>query len=566
MQSELKVNVLLVDDHPENLIALEAILSQLGQNLVSATSGVQALRCLLEQDFAVILLDVQMSGMDGFETAALVRQRQRSRHTPIIFLTAFSDSDVLMSKGYALGAVDYLVKPIDPMILVSKVAVFVDLFKKNVEVQQQAAQLVAKNLEILQAEAARHQAEAANRMKDEFLAVISHELRTPLNSILGWSQLLLSKKLDEEKTINALQTITRNAKSQAQLIEDILDVSRLMQGKVRLSIKPINAIPVLESVMELVYPLVEEKSIHLDTQFDQAAKVIKADLERLRQIIWNLLTNAIKFTPPQGKITVKLSVAPPQDFAPHTAFAQLQVIDTGVGIAADILPYIFDHFRQADSSSTRSQGGLGLGLAIVSQLVTLHHGKLVADSAGVGKGATLTVYLPMVIANGDYLDRTTATKHENAHNGVSLDGVQVLLVEDHNDNRAAIKLILEQAGADVVAVVSAREALLFLEHTTPHILVSDIAMPEMDGYQLIRQIREQEQQNQDTALPSKRAFLPAIALTAYTKPEDQSQALSSGFQRHLAKATEADILIGTIAQLTTSRDQPVNSDSVQVEI
>lgn len=546
MQAEPKATVLLVDDHPENLIALEATLNGLGQDLVKAHSGAQALKCLLDQDFALILLDVQMPGMDGFETAALIRQRSRSRYTPIIFLTAFSDADALRSKGYALGAVDYLLKPIDPVILTAKVAVFVDLFKKNIEVQRQADQLIAQNLEILRVEAARQQAEDANRIKDEFLAVVSHELRTPLNSILGWSQLLLSKKFDEAKTILALETIARNAKSQAQLIEDILDVSKLMRGKIRLSIQPINAIATIESVLESVRPLAEEKAIQLDVQLNETSAMIAADPERLRQIIWNLLTNAIKFTPQSGHVTVKWSV--------HTAFAQLQVIDSGIGIPADFLPHIFEHFRQADSSSTRSHGGLGLGLAIVDQLVSLHQGKIFAQSEGEGKGATFTVHLPLATAQVDRdSDSTRAARSDNTGE-ISLDQIQVLVVEDVADSRDFIKTVLEQVGADVIAVASVNEAIECLKHSTPHILVSDIAMPGEDGYHLIRQIREQEQQQDATSPTSKEAcWIPAIALTASAKPEDRSQALSAGFQRHISKPVEPCVLVSAIAELVGDR-------------
>jgi signal transduction histidine kinase len=394
MVSEFQANILLVDDHPENLLVLEATLAKLGQNLVKARSGQQALKCLLEQDFAVILLDVQMPQMDGFETAALIRQRERSRHTPIIFLTALSDSDALRVKGYTLGAVDYLLKPIDPVILTSKVTVFVELFKKNIEVQQQAAQLVAKNLEVLQAEAARQQAEAANRLKDEFLAIVSHELRTPLNAILGWSQLLLGRKFDEAKTIQALQTIERNAKLQTQLIEDILEISRLIRGEVRLVKQPINMIAMIESVIESLQPLAKEKEIQFKTELDPTAQTAFADVERLRQIVRNLLTNAIKFTPSQGQVTVKLSISKPSS-SPEPGFTQLQVIDTGIGISADFLPYVFERFRQADSSSTRAYGGLGLGLAITHQLVILHQGKIFVDSKGKGQGTTFTVHLPL---------------------------------------------------------------------------------------------------------------------------------------------------------------------------
>lgn len=552
MSSETKVNVLLVDDRPENLIALEAVLHPLGQNLVSAASGEHALKCLLDQDFAVILLDVQMVGMDGFETAALIRQRERSRHTPIIFLTAFSDNAALISKGYALGAVDYLLKPIDPMILISKVTVFVDLFKKNIEVQQQAEQLVAKNLEILHAEAARQQAEAANRMKDEFLAIVSHELRTPLNSILGWSQLLLNRKLDAAKTTQALQIIVRNAKSQAQLVEDILDVSGLMQGKIRLDLHAVDAIAVIETVVASVQPMLEEKSIHLETQLHSSAQMLQADPERLRQIIWNLVTNAIKFTPAGGEITVTLSIAAPPH-ASYPSFAQLQVIDTGIGIPADLLPYIFDYFRQADSSSTRSQGGLGLGLAIVSQLVALHRGRIVAESAGEGQGTTFTVHLPLALTKEtEWAATAPAMLQEVGQDKALLHTLQVLLVEDHDDNRAFIQFVLEQAGAKVIAVASAPAALSVLQQTTPDLLVSDIAMPDTDGYQLMRHIRAQEQRAAMATL-SQSAGLPAIALTADAKPEDATLALAAGFDMHVAKPVDASLLVSAIAQLVGDR-------------
>lgn len=545
MQSQSQVSVLLVDDRLENLIALEAMLSGLGQRLVTASSGEQALKCLLDQDFAVILMDVQMTGMDGFEAAELIRQRQRSQSTPIIFLTAFSDSQALRSRGYALGAVDYLLKPIDPMILKSKVAVFVDLFKKNLEVQQQAAQLVAKNLEILSAEAARQQAEAANRMKDEFLAVVSHELRTPLNSILGWSQLLLTRKFDQATTTQALETIARNAKSQVKLIEDILDMSRLMQNKLRLTIQPINAIAIIDAALTSVRPLADEKTIQLHTHLDEAAKTIAADPERLQQIVWNLLTNAIKFTPAGGQVTVHLSIAPPQSALPQIAFAQLQVVDTGIGITAEFLPHIFEHFRQADSSSTRSQGGLGLGLAIVSQLVALHQGKIVASSEGEGKGSCFTVFLPLA---SDALASETATATsadpQVGHDPVapdSLDPIQVLLVDDHTDSRTSIKLLIEQAGATVTAVGSAGEAIACLDQAVFDILVSDIAMPGEDGYGLIRQVRARS--------PQQGGTMAAIALTAYAKPEDQVLALAAGFQMHLAKPVDRDALVSAIGRV-----------------
>jgi signal transduction histidine kinase len=596
MKSEPKINVLLVDDYPENLVALEATLNSLGQNLVKAYSGKQALKCLLEQDFAVILLDVQMPEMDGFETASLIRQRERSRHTPIIFLTAISDSDDLKSKGYALGAVDYLLKPIDPIILTSKVAVFVELFKKNLEVQRQAAQLVAKNLEIFQAQAARQQAEAANLMKDEFLAVVSHELRSPLNSILGWAQLMQMRKFDEAKLCQALKIIERNAKSQAQLIDDILDMSRLIRGKVQLSIQPVNAIATIELLLESIRPQLEEKSLQLRTHLDPAAQTIAADPTRLRQIIWNLLSNAVKFTPEKGQIEIRLTqesreqgaeerelreprelrelrerrelgetrsrgegrlgaeeqrtnLIPNSEFRiPNSNYAQIQIIDTGIGIRPEFLPQIFDRFRQADSSITRAFGGLGLGLAIVRQLVILHGGTIEAHSEGEGKGTTFTVRLPL--ANSPSTATSPATATPNLINLTAndasklnslLDGVNVLVVEDNNDSRDFIKFALEQAGATVTTVSSAADAVAYLKRDRPDVIISDIAMPETDGYQLIQRIRATEQQGDRQ--------IPAIALTAHAKPEDRSRSLAAGFQQHITKPVESTALITAVAEL-----------------
>lgn len=524
-----QVNILLVDDHPENLLALEAILGNLGENLVRANSGQEALRCLLNQDFAVILLDVQMPVMDGFETATLIRNRERSRQTPIIFLTAFSTSEQLMFKGYALGAVDYLLKPIDASILTSKVTVFVDLFKKTEAVKAQAAQLAAINAELSDSEerfrslsvyapvgifmndttgactytnpclqaiydftlaeglgdgwvqrvhpddrdrvvgewqaytsgqastfateyrfqhrdgsirwvyarssslfsdlgeltgyvgtvedltehkqteearaqvfreqTARREAEAANLMKDEFLAVLSHELRTPLNSMLGWSRLLRSRQLDEETIARALETIERNALAQAQLIDDILDVSQIVRGKLRLKCYTLNLVSVVEAAIESVRPMLEVKAIQLESFLDTTVGYVWGDSVRLQQVVWNLLTNAIKFTPINGTVTVRLSVAQAQvttnGHHSDTRYAQIQISDTGSGISPEFLPHVFDRFRQADSTTSRPQNGLGLGLAIVRHLVEQHQGSVQADSAGIDRGATFTVTLPL---------------------------------------------------------------------------------------------------------------------------------------------------------------------------
>ncbi|MBD1911223.1 MULTISPECIES: response regulator [unclassified Leptolyngbya] len=562
MVSDSKVNILLVDDHNENLIALEAILSGMGQNLVKAHSGEEAFRCLLKQDFAVILLDVQMPGMDGFETASLIRQRERSQHTPIIFITAFNTNDMWQMKGYSLGAVDYLLKPIDPVILVSKVTVFVELFKKTQEVERQAAELSAQKIEIIREQLARQQAEAANRLKDEFLAIVSHELRTPLNSILGWAKLLETKQFDPETTQRALEVISRNAQSQAQLVEDILDVARLMRGKLCLSRKPLDLNILVSAEIESMRVLAEAKGVQIKKQFPSSPCKVSGDIERLQQIVRNLVSNAIKFTPEGGIIEVVLSVLPNQagsntplllgpqpDQEAISAVAQITVKDNGVGIQPEFLPYIFEYFRQADSSSTRSHGGLGLGLAIVRQLVDLHNGRIEVASGGSGKGSTFTVYLPMAASVQDVTpDSPVPTYHYNSVDVPTLERVSVLVVDDNGDNRAFLIAVLEQAKAQVTAVASAQDAIDYLQDHRPDILLSDIAMPEEDGLSLIQRIRQWEQ--------GQGYNIPAIALSAYTKQEDQREAIAAGFHHFLPKPVEPKDLIQAIGQLTTLKTLP----------
>jgi PAS domain S-box-containing protein len=750
MSFEPKVNVLLVDDHPENLLALEAILDSLGQNLVRATSGAEALRNLLNQDFAVILLDVQMPDLDGFETAALIRQRERSRHTPIIFVTAFNTSDNMVFRGYSLGAVDYLFKPIEPEILKSKVAAFIDLFQKSAEVKRQAAQLAAMNAELkkreemfrslsacspvgifltdangkctyanpryhaifgltpeqsldegwittihhedqqsvvanwyaaategrgykgefriitptgierwvymssspmlseegnvigftgtsediterkkaeeehiklIREQTARQEAETANRLKDEFLATLSHELRTPLTSILGWARLLRQRKLNEEAIARAIETIERNASLQAQLIEDILDVSRIIRGKLTLNICPVNLVNLTATVVNSIRLEAEAKKIQLEYVVElnetedtltggyseagnideklsastplvvsASSVIVSGDPNRLQQVLWNLLNNAIKFTPSDGSVEVRLEVVKENGslemvqggqgkyhtpHTPHTpVYAQITITDTGVGISPEFLPYVFDRFRQADGSITRNHGGLGLGLAIVRYLVEMHGGSVHADSPGVGQGATFSVKLPLLATQQVSQDQESknqecavATKAERNFQKTpvpqrwklkqteqitktapptsvtesSLSGLQVLVVDDDTDTREYVTTVLQESGAEVTAVDSVQSALLMIAKSLPDVLISDISMPEEDGYTLIRKIRSfQPEQGRD---------LPAIALTAYARPQDCQQALDAGFQMYVSKPVEPNQLIHSVAKL-----------------
>ena len=736
MQDETeKINILMVDDNPTNLLALETILEGPDRNLVKATSGDEALRYLLNDEVAVILLDVYMPGIDGLETAALIRGREKSRDIPIIFLTADSTGNRHIARGYSLGAVDYILKPVEPDILRSKVAVFVELFKKTEEIKRQAELLHEKNLELenanlerlgmlielgqqlaaehnpgrvlekfchaareiigathagvgmlnvhepakryffrsdldaaengaqdntpeadvrlldtllkerrplrlseadqslmdapllssngmrqsflgapifssaqdygwlylkdkiggdefseaderlavtlstqvavayenarLYTEAQRHadelqqeiaerkqaeeerarmlireqsaraEAEQANRTKDEFLATLSHELRTPLTAILGWSHLLRKNDFDQEHITRALETIERNARSQSQLIDDLLDVSRIITGKLRLDVHTVELIPIIEAAIDSMRPAAEAKAVHFEVTLDRSAGQVSGDANRLQQVVWNLFSNAVKFTPEGGRVDVRLE---------RTAdnHAQITVSDTGQGINPQFLPFIFDRFRQADGTTTRKHGGLGLGLAIVRHLVELHGGTITVHSDGEGKGATFTVVLPLKVGrpglDGGGELSTVVIKEGNDSFKCSplLDGLRILVVDDEADTRDLVSAVLEQCGAEVRCCGSAFEALAELRAWRPDLLISDIGMPEVDGYSLIKKVRQSDQ-------PYGR--IPAVALTAYASTEDRIRILSAGFQSHIAKPVEPQELIAIIANV-----------------
>ncbi len=728
-----KINILMVDDNPANLLSLESILQAPDRNLVRASSGEEALRFLLDHDAAVILLDVHMPIIDGLETAALIRGRERTRDLPIIFLTAYdSAGGKQLSKGYMLGAVDYIIKPIEPEALKSKVAVFVELFRKNRQVEQQAQLLREKNIELENAnlqrlsrlidlgqqlaaqrdpeqllatlcdeardtlgaryatvgvleedgetlrhfficgfdrdtaiqmglpqacqrilhkhfenkrslrisspdgvrkfirllpenppitsflgasilqqgrvrgwlylgekitgnefseaderftvtltqaivfyenarlyaelqhhaavleqeiaerkqaekeraellvreQAARREAEMANRLKDEFLATVSHELRAPLNAILGWTTLIRNDKLAEDKKAQALETIERSARSQKKLIDDLLDVSRIITGKLRLDIRLADIVSIIESAVESVRPAAEAKAVQLQTEVELITCPFQGDPTRIQQVIWNLLTNAVKFTPSGEIVKVRL----------RRLNGQIEIIvsDTGIGIAPEFLPYVFDRFRQADGSSTRKHGGLGLGLAIVRHLVEMHGGIVRSESAGVGQGATFIVMLPLTPAKALSRGSESSSSSEQmitlSERTPKLTGMRVLVVDDQTDARELLATILNLSEAEVHTAGSVIEAQNVLTAWQPEIVITDIAMPSGDGFELIRHIRQLEQTG------GRR--IPVIALTANAGAEERIRALAAGFQLHLAKPVEPDELVVSIASLT----------------
>ncbi len=687
-----KVNILIVDDHWENLVALEALLTPLDQNIIKASSGAEALKCLLKQDVAVILLDVQMPGLDGFETASLIRERERTKSTPIIFLTAFSQNETFMFQGYSLGAVDYLVKPIEPTILLSKVTVFVDLFQRTVALkeseerfrslsasspigifvidtegkcnymnpccqeifshvsaesfpegwlalvhppdqklvgenwfawiqkkqdysQEFRLQTQSENLrwvhvraapmlssqgalighvgtvediterkqaeqaqaQFIREQVARQQAEEANRLKDEFLATLSHELRTPLNSILGWSKLLRVQKFNEEKTLKALETIERNAQLQAKLIEDILDISRIIRGKLTLHIFPVNLVSVIESAIDDLRLSAEEKQINLNFKVnpkepdiapnnngESPKYLVAGDASRLQQIVWNLLSNAIKFTPKKGKVDVSLSVESSETIQckngeheqhrdVYCSFCDCQsktpdivtikVIDTGIGIEPEFIPYVFDRFRQADGKITRYHGGLGLGLAIVRHLVEMQGGTVAVESQGKDQGATFMIQLPLLETTSELPPEQNAEGSESSllTTEYPFTGLHLLIVDDDPDTRELLKNIVVEYGAEVTDVGSVSEALKAIKTSCPDLLISDIGLPGEDGYSLIKKVKNIE------LTQGKR--IPAIAVSAYTRLEDCHHALSEGFDLYLPKPVLPCDVIEAIAKL-----------------
>jgi signal transduction histidine kinase/ActR/RegA family two-component response regulator len=413
-------------------------------------------------------------------------------------------------------------------------------FGTNTDIEDQR-RIAEERARLFEAErVARIEAERASRMKDEFLANLSHELRTPLNAILGWSQILASGSRNDADLSEGLQTIERNARAQTQIIEDLLDMSRIISGKVRLDVQRVDLAAVVREAVATARPSADAKGIRLQAVLDPLAGPVSGDPARLQQVMWNLLSNAIKFTPKGGRVQVVLERV--------NSHVEVSVIDTGEGIDPEFLPHVFDRFRQADATTTRRHGGLGLGLSIVKQLVELHGGSVRVKSAGVGQGATFTVSLPLTVIHPEP-DPEGERRHPRAASSavalpdgcVEIAGVKVLVVDDEPDARALVKRLLEECKAHVITAASAAEALQLVRAERPDVLVCDIGMPGEDGYALIRQVRALGAENSGT--------VPSAALTAYARPEDRVKAVLAGFQMHLAKPVEPAELIATVASL-----------------
>lgn len=670
-----RVNILMVDDQPAKLLAYEAILGDLGERLIKANSAREALEHLLKSEIAVVLVDVCMPDLDGFELATLIRQHPRCQQTAVILVSAILMTDLDRLKGFEHGAVDYMSVPVVPEILRAKVSIFTELYRKtrelarwNLELENRVAERTAdleastaklreseeqltlaldsaeaatwtwdvdanvmdgsarrralygfapdeefsvetwlarihpedreriaaraklmldaptenvwseefrinhptkgerwlsglgravrdetgklkhitgisfditqrkraqdERAHLLQSEQiARADAERANRAKDHFLAIVSHELRTPLNGMLLWVDLLRRNHSDPETVAEGLEAIERNGRSQVRLIEDLLDMSRILSGKIRLEIQPVCLCSAAEAAIATILPLAQAKSITIEKKLDLRAMKVLGDAARLEQIILNLLSNAVKFTPAHGHIFVEV------DQRDLTAFVQVR--DTGQGIAPEFLPYVFDSFRQADSTTARYHGGLGLGLAIARHLVQLLNGSLNVASPGKDQGATFTVGVP--VATFESEDSGTYTfEVEDDFAGNGFRDLRILVVDDDADACELLGRMLVECGACVEVTTSPDDAIQRLSTFRPQILISDIGMPGKDGFQLIREIR---------TMGHSRYDLPAVAVTAFVRPEDRIQAMKAGYNMYVTKPIERRKLLTALSTL-----------------
>jgi PAS domain S-box-containing protein len=670
MNADEKVNILLVDDQPAKLLSYEVILSELNENLVKAQSAKEALQHLLQVNVAVVLIDVCMPEMDGFELAEMIRKHPRCDETSIIFVSAVYQSDFDRLRGYGCGAVDYVQVPVVPEVLRAKVGVFADLYRKTEQLRQlnnelerrvaeRTAELVASTSSLRESEEkfrstfecnmipmgvwtngviteandallelvgcsrqdlaaghvnwpeasspndaalnerfwdeistkgvglpserllrhkngrhihilfggasfgnhkeqgvffamdlterkqveedkarlleserlARTLAERANRLKDEFLATLSHELRTPINAVLGWVQLLTRGKLDAASVEHGLGVIERGVRTQVQLIDELLDVNRITSGKFQINDEPVDLAAVFKAAVETILPQAKEKGIAVTSHGDLTGAVVRGDATRLQQVFWNLLANSTKFTPSGGRIETRTERIGDQ--------VHLTVSDTGQGINPDFLPHIFERFRQADSSTTRRHGGLGLGLAIAKYIVELHRGSITAESNGEGLGSRFTVTLPLQHASNQ--TACAAPSCDENMGDADLAGVRVLIVDDDPATREIVSRTLQEYAAEVLTATCGDEALRALADWRPDLLVCDIGLPDKDGYALIGEIRR----------CPKSGGIPALALTAYTRPEDRTKAFKAGYNAYLPKPVIPQQLVRALTQLAS---------------
>jgi len=530
--------LLVVDDEESLRITTAAILEKEGYTVDTASSGDEAIALMDEADYDLVLTDLHMEGGDGLSVLNEIR-----RHSPLtisVVLTGFASVESAIA-ALQEGAYDYLVKPcdIDSMkhtirrgvehrrLMLAEQKARTDLEQLNLDlerrIEERTAELTRLNAELAE----------ANRAKDVFLATLSHELRTPLTPVVGWIKLLRSANLDEKSVAQALDAIERNAWLQSKLIDDLLDTSRIATGKLHFEPKPTDLNTIVNSAIDTVRANAASRSIQLSIDISPSTLVVMGEPVRLQQIAWNLISNAIKFTDPGGKVIISTHA--------DGAHAQLRVEDTGVGIAPDFLPHVFDRFRQADGSTSRRHGGLGLGLAIADALAKLHGGKIEAESAGEGKGACFTLRVELASS----FRVVPEPVEEKVH---SLAGLDVLIVEDSQDTLILLSALFSKEGATVTTAASAMEALEHAIAKRPSVIISDIGMPDVDGYQLLQQLK---------VIPGM-DDVPAIAISGYASDEDRERALDTGYRALVAKPIDVDVLFELIHNLNLSKMSPAN--------
>ncbi len=511
-----RVNILVVDDLPEKLLVYETILEELGQNLITARSGREALKRVLQYEFAVILLDVNMPVMDGFEIATLIRQRKKSARTPIIFLTAFTD-EMRMTQGYATGAVDYLPTPVMPEVLRAKVRVFIELFQMRRQAASQAEE-----------RAKRTAAEEADRRKDEFLGMLAHELRNPLGPIVNAVQLMRLVGPEDPRLGQARDIVDRQVAHMTRLIDDLLDATHLARGKILLRKERCDLTKIVRQTAEDYKSIFDASNLELHIHIPDIQLWLEGDKTRLAQAVGNLLHNAQKFTDSGGHITISL------EHEKEGNAAAIRIRDTGIGIEQEMVPYIFDVFRQAEQGLDRGRGGLGLGLALVKGLVELHDGRVCTTSKGLGKGAEFTIRLPIETISATVTSPVPLIPIVNGKK------YRILLIEDNQDTAESARLLLNLEGHEVKIANTGSDGLEAARTFHPHIVLCDIGLPGMDGYQVARYIRK------DTMLSSSYV----IALTGYGREEDQHLACEAGFDLHLTKPIDYHNLRRALAGVT----------------
>ena len=517
------LRILVVDDNPATLYATSRVLRNAGFDIVQADTGTDAVRIATTEPIDVIVLDINLPDIDGYQVCREVRAVPASSGVRVVHLSASFVDDTHRVVGFEAGADGFLTHPVEPTVLVATIKAL--LRTRAVELQLE---------ELLNRErSVREEAERANRAKDEFLATLSHELRSPLNAIVGWAEVArLQAKSDDVQ--HALRIIVRNARFQTQLISDLLDVSAITLGKLELSKEPIDLRDVITVTVDSMRAIADDAGVTITLDMQDNIGPLDADPVRLQQVFSNLLGNAIKFSPKGGDVLLSVRR--------DGRSAVVRVVDQGRGIDPAILPLLFDRFWQEDTTSRRTQGGLGLGLAIVKHVAQMHGGTVSAESAGIGKGAQFTLTLPLM--SGTAIVPTPMRAHPSFGESSDLRGLRVLIVDDDQDGRQWVKRMVADAGAEAMDVSDVGEALAAVEEFRPHVLVSDLAMPVQDGFDLLGVLRTRGHSP---------AVLPAIALSAFAGPEHKHRALAASYQAFFAKPPEPRELLTAVASLGSAR-------------